>query len=661
MSAPVAAPASGALLDALACGTSGCACAGAARRGQGLTHCPAHPDRTPSLSVRAGEGTVLVYCQAGCDQPRVLDALRARGLWHAPPERNGAVHHPASPARTVRYVYRAEGRVLATHVRREVNGSKRMWWETAQGTTSRGDVKPEALPLYGLEDVLARPDATVVLVEGEKARDEAAARGLVAATLAGGASQTDFGAALDVLQGRKVMLWPDNDAPGLALMQRVAAALEGQARSVRWLVVPGLPQKGDAADYFAAGRTVEELRGYVADSPPALVVEDARSAEQGAQAPDGRACAPVLVRLADVRRERVRWLWPGRIPLSKPTLIEGDPGLGKSLATLDLAARVSRGQAMPDATTSDLDGPAGVVLLSAEDGLADTVRPRLEDAGADLARVVALTALRLADDERPPTLAPADLVALEAAIGQVDARLVVVDPLMAYLPADTNSHRDQDVRRVLAPLAALAERTGAAVLVVRHLNKSGGGSPLYRGGGSIGIVAAVRSALLVARDPDDATGERRILAPMKCNLTVPPPALAYRIVASLSGAPVVRWEGPTNHSAARLLAVGEADTPDERSALDDAVDVLRRILADGPVPAEAAKQQARAAGVADRTVFRAKARLGVQSRKAGMDAGWTWELPKIANDAEGCQPPGDGNLQEVWQPSAASAEFEVTL
>jgi hypothetical protein len=334
-----------------------------------------------------------------------------------------------------------------------------------------------------------------------------------------------------------------------------------------------------------------------------------------------------LVRLSDVQPECVQWLWPARIPLGKVSLLDGDPGLGKSLMTLDLTARATTGRAMPDGTGSDLSAPTDVVLLTAEDGLGDMVRPRLEAAGADLHRVHALTWIDDHTEKRMPTLADVD--ALESVIQQTGARLVIVDPLMAFLPGEVNSYRDQDVRRLLAPLAALAERTGAAVVVVRHLTKAIGNNPIYRGGGSIGIIGAVRSALLVAKDPDDVDGRRRILASTKCNLAEEPSALAYHL-ESVIDAPVphIVWEGATGHTAAVLLAPTTDEV--ERSAGQEAISVLVDILADGPVSASEARKLARAAGVSDRTLDRAKAALRVKaSRRGGLGAAgeWVWSLP----------------------------------
>lgn len=232
-----------------------------------------------------------------------------------------------------------------------------------------------------------------------------------------------------------------------------------------------------------------------------------------------------IVPLSKVEPETVRWLWPDRVPLGKLTLLDGDPGLLKSTLTLDLAARLSRGASMPDGSVPEIEGPAGTVLLTAEDGLADTVRPRLDAAGGDAEWVAVVKHVPTADgDLRLPHVE--DTLELGRALDTVDANLLVVDPLMAFLPPEVNSHRDQDVRRALAPLAELADDTGVAVVAIRHLNKSGGSNPKYRGDGSIGLIGAARSGLLVAEDPD-APDTRRILAPTKANLSEPAPSLAY--------------------------------------------------------------------------------------------------------------------------------------
>jgi hypothetical protein len=352
---------------------------------------------------------------------------------------------------------------------------------------------------------------------------------------------------------------------------------------------------------------------------------------------------PVGVLLSDIQPERVQWLWKGRIPLGKLSVLDGDPGLGKTTVGIDIAARVTTSRTMPDGTAS-VEG--GVVILTAEDGLADTVRPRLDAAGGDPTRVLALPVVGHGKDEHEPML-PDDLGAVEVAIKQVGAALVMVDPLMAYLSGDVNAHRDQDVRRALRQLASLAERTGAAVLVVRHLNKVGGSSPIYRGGGSVGIIGAARSGLLVAKDPEDES--LRVLASTKANLGPEAPSLGYRLAGVydpegvLDGVARVEWLGEHAASATQLLATREPESEEAKTAIEHVMDVLREMLSMGPVPAKKARGECAAVtGASSRTIDIAKGRLGVSSSKHGFgDKGtWVWELPKDA----GCPPKDENNV-----------------
>jgi AAA domain len=345
-----------------------------------------------------------------------------------------------------------------------------------------------------------------------------------------------------------------------------------------------------------------------------------------------------VVRASDVQAERVLWLWPGRMPRGKLIGLNGDPAVGKSTVMLDVAARVTTAAPMPDGAR--VERPESVVLLTAEDGLDDTVRPRLDAAGADASRVFVVTGVEdVLDDTRPPAI-PDDVPKLERLVERERATLVIVDVLNAYLSQRVNSYRDQDVRRALHPLAAMAERTGAAVVVVRHLSKAGGANPLYRAGGSIGMTAAFRAEMLVAPDPDDAT--RRILAVAKLNLAAKPPALAYRLTPDPErDCARVEWEGTTEHTAEQLLL----DVDDEtRAPIDDAAAFLTELLADGPIPAKDAQRAADDAGITRATLRRAKARLGIRSMKVGQPGEpgeWRWAAPTSSpavEDAEGAHP-----------------------
>lgn len=344
---------------------------------------------------------------------------------------------------------------------------------------------------------------------------------------------------------------------------------------------------------------------------------------------------PKITMLADVQPEHVRWLWHGYIPLGKLTVLDGDPGNGKSTVTCDLAARVSGGRGMPDGSMSDLDGPAGVVLMSAEDGPADTIRPRLDAAGADVRRIALLECAVNGERERGITLA--DLYHIEAAIARVDARLVIIDPLMAYLGSDTNSYRDQDVRGVLAPLARLADRTGTAIIVIRHFSKGQSANVLYRGGGSIGIIGAVRVGLVVAPDPDEPDGPRRVLAVAKSNLAAKPPALAYRLTEAENGVARIVWEGATQHTAAAITVTMQPQDEGERAEGDEVAGALKDALAKGRrLQKEVMREVRETTGASESTVHRARRSLGITSVREGFGPGSQvyWQVPTPASKPE---------------------------
>jgi putative DNA primase/helicase len=382
---------------------------------------------------------------------------------------------------------------------------------------------------------------------------------------------------------------------------------------------------------------------------------------------------PVLVRLADVKPEPVRWLWPGRIALGKLTLIAGDPGLGKSFITLDIAARVSCGAPWPDAQQTPAP-VSSVVLLSAEDDLADTIRPRLDAAGADVSRIVELQAVRTVNahtggDRCTPFCLATDLQALEEAIrGTPGCRLVVIDPISAYLPVGGrfDSHRNSDVRAVLAPLAILAARHGIAVIAVTHLRKSEGPA-VYRTMGSLGFVVAARAVWVVARDKHDATGQRRLLLPAKNNIGGDQMGLAFALGDAGDAIPRVVWEPePVNVPVDDALTAGTGRNHQDDG--DDAADFLREALADSEQPAADILKQGCANGFTQKAVRKAFRALGGRRRRVGFGSGgaWYWSLPGAIVASIGAidaQPTGrgkNGNNEAATEGRNSKANGEPT-
>jgi hypothetical protein len=289
--------------------------------------------------------------------------------------------------------------------------------------------------------------------------------------------------------------------------------------------------------------------------------------------------------------------------------------------------------------------PGVVVFLSAEDDPADTLRPRLEAAGADLSRVHIVDGVSVgyAGDGTRTNRAfslQVDIQALGAKLAEVgDVAAVMIDPISAYL-GNIDSHKNADVRSLLAPLSELAARHNTAIIGVSHLSKAEGKQALMRVNGSLAFVAAARAAYLVTADPQDKT--RRLLLPMKNNLGPDATGLAFRIEGENISSPAgplatsrVSWESDAVPMDADEAMEAES-TSRGASALESAVDWLRVTLADGPAAAADVLDRSKVVGIAEKTLRRASKALGVRKDKAAMTGAWAWSLPpKLAKTSEG--------------------------
>lgn len=335
----------------------------------------------------------------------------------------------------------------------------------------------------------------------------------------------------------------------------------------------------------------------------------------------------VLKRLSEIAPQQIEWLWPGRIALGKLTMIAGDPGLGKSLLTAAIAAIVSRGYEWP--LENLLAQVGSIVLLSAEDDAADTIRPRLDAAGADCNRIHILEAVQEEDGEGKSTervfSLKRDLEVLEETLATLpDCRLVVIDPISAYLEG-TDSHKNADIRGLLAPLAKLASKHKVAIILVQHLNKNSGESAMYRAMGSVAFIAAARAGFIVTKDKNNPS--RRLVMPIKNNLAKEGTGLAYSVLTADNGAPVIGWETePVEMTADEALSMPKPDD-EEQTATDWAIEMLKMTLADGPLPVLEIRKQLKAMGITDKMQRTAREKLGVVTTKSGFESGWIWSLP----------------------------------
>ena len=345
----------------------------------------------------------------------------------------------------------------------------------------------------------------------------------------------------------------------------------------------------------------------------------------------------VLTPASAITPEPLRWLWRDRLPLRGLSLIAGEPGLGKSTLTVELAADVTHGRLEGDL----YDEPRDVLIATAEDHFASVVWGRLTAAGADMRRVHRVH-VEAADGEELLTL-PDDVIEIETHCARLAAEgrpvaLIAVDPVSAFIGGGVDTHRDAAVRRVLAPLAGLAERQDLAVTGVAHLNKDQAAKLLNRVGGSVAFGAAPRSVLAFARHPDDSDGEQgveRVIVHAKSNHGRYAPSLAARIESR---------DVPTVGDVSRLVIVGEcqvspedlgASGSDARSDREAATEWLADELADGEWhTSREVKARARATAVTEKMLRGARERLGVEDRREGFPAVSEWRLAVMPTRAQ---------------------------
>ena len=556
-------------------------------------------------------------------------------------------------------------------------------WERKHFSDSNG-----LRPIYGLDRLAASPNKQILICEGEKAADAAAALfpGMVAIAWPGGAqsyTRVDW----SPMEGRKVVLWPDNDEPGIACMGKLAQLLANICTEIKGLRVTDMPPGWDAADWsedmgdamtwakarvFTYDSAIQDsvshgeiqahgpddapdhpeipLEAYGGDDIP-HTPEQSRVWQRTQQRPTSQATALlsddvpatsaslglISTCLADVQAEPILWLWDQRLACGKLSIITGNPGLGKSQITASLAAVVTTGGRWP--VTRDQAPHGSVVILSAEDDPKDTIRPRMEAAGADLSRVHLISAIKITTERGEPSTRgfdiSRDIDRLRLRMTELgDVRLVIIDPISAYM-GKADSHNNTEVRAVLAPLQEAAQQFGAAILAVSHLNKSQGQDALLKTQGSVGFVAAARAVWGVAKDKDNPS--RRLFMPLKNNLGTDETGLAYSIEEyHLEGTETddrpriktsrILWENQLiTQSAEEVFGTMPEE---ERTAVDDAEQFLRDILQYGPVPTKEIELQARKSCLSITTLRRAKIRLKVKpSKMVGASGAWQWAMP----------------------------------
>jgi len=334
---------------------------------------------------------------------------------------------------------------------------------------------------------------------------------------------------------------------------------------------------------------------------------------------------PKLTCLSNVRSEDITWLWEPYLPLGKLSILEGDPGQGKTFLALALAAVVSNGWSLlnKDGTMTQPVKKGRVLYLTCEDGLADTLRPRLEKMGANLENIIALEGQYITGSEEIKAVSIQDVNVLRSALEQVEPSLVVIDPIQGFLGPGINMNRAEEVRPLMSILGKLATEFKCAILIIRHLTKSGKDRVGYRGMGSIDFTGAARSVLLVGKNPDNEAD--RVIVHTKSNLSEYGKSIGFTINDGK-----FEWLGHVEVTAAEVLAPERVDFEDEeeKTPYKEARKYLIDNLKDGAKPAKEILDGVQYSGFSIRTLKSAKAALKIQSFKQG-DI-WYWSFPPDA-------------------------------
>jgi hypothetical protein len=554
--------------------------------GSYMALCPGHYDTKPSLSAKEVTSKILVKCFAGCELTEILKPLELD-----PKDLFLNNHDVKLEHREIEAIYHyidANGKPFEV-VRTRPKG---FYQRQPDGKGGYINNLIGLIPSLYHQDELrqAIDDSTAIyIVEGEKDVDRLRSLGVVATTNPMGAGKWRDNYS-EVLRDADLIIIPDNDKPGREHGNHIAQSCYAIAKRIRILELTG--ESKDVSDWLDNGCDIQQLSQLTGTCP--------------AYEPSDNGVR--LRCIADVKAEKVNWLWQPYIPKGKLTLEEGDPGIGKSWISLAIATAVTLGKGLPGQESVE---PANVLLASAEDGLGDTIRPRLDAMGADISRIFAI--------EGALTLDETGLARLESYLERVRPSLLIIDPLVAYLGAGVDIHRANETRAVMAQLARLAEKYDSAILAVRHLTKGGMSKAIYRGLGSIDFTAACRSVLLAGCDPDNP--QNRGVVHIKSNLAPAGDAIGYEL---RDGS--FYWTEYSDLTAARILAT---DSGDRISEFDEAVTFLKGELAEGPILAKGVYRDAEGVGISMRTLERAKTKLQAKSRKIG-DA-WFWHLPELTS------------------------------
>ncbi len=637
-----------------------------------IAHCPAHDDKNPSFSISESGDTPLFRCHAGCSQDSVITALTRLGLFHAksrgPVSKARPKKSESAPVANILRVPDAEveachknlsesdrsylkserllsddvidryqlgsheeGRItipiegeseLFEDLRRYLRKDKRPTPDCPKVLHRKGHGKARIFPIDQLES------QSLLLCEGEMDTLAVISCGINAiTTTAGAAHWTEENS--KALHGKEITILMDHDEPGRKGAELRAKALVKQKCLIKIAQWPGdRPEKHDITD---------EIKLFGLESLKQIIQSATEFKNNSGNSND-------LICFADVKTETIHWLWFPYIPFGKLIMIEGDPGLGKSWTLLAIACHVSMGAGLPGVEPCE---PGNVLLMSAEDGIADTIKPRLAGFAADHSRIFSPRVQFSFDEE--------GIKLLESLIQQTTPKAVIIDPLVSYMGGDIDMNRANETRELMSQLCVLAERYQCAFILLRHLTKSSTDKAIYRGTGSIDMTGACRSVILVGADSQDH--DNRALIHIKCNLAKTGVSQGFKLEDG-----TFTWTGESELTAGAVLRA-ERSPESSNSSLEEAKEVISSALQSGERPQSEIEEIAKGHGISNGTLRRAKKELGVIPRRAPEPGGgrgngkWCWRLPALPNPV-GTPTNGIHNSQECPRPNA-SALFDI--
>lgn len=464
--------------------------------------------------------------------------------------------------------------------------------------------------LFNLPNLSA--SETIYLVEGEKDCLSLMQRQLTATTIAGGVNGTVTPEMLKPLHNKKIVIFPDNDKPGRAFAQKMADMLADTAVSVRIVEIPGLLPKQDVSWWLDNGHTLEELDGIIKTAP---IIGGIRIWE------------PSLTPFSDYTEKQTPFLWYPYIPIGRITILEGDPGQGKSWFSMAVAASATLGSwydLLPG--EENWTEPCNVIYVTSEDDPEDTIAKRLRIVQADKNRVFYLNG-KAKGEEGAIAIDFSDLPIISRAITKIQAKLLIIDPIQAYMPSGSDMNKADQVRPIMVRLQQMAKEHECAILLLRHLSKGNKDNSLYRGMGSIDWTAAARSVLFcgerreLRQQGPLGTRKRVAVTQIKNNIAPFGPAIEFDLAHD-----EFLWFGTSDVTPEQIIASSSLNL----DTLNQVKDFLKSAISSEGTMYETIQRQARKQGINLTHLEVAKSALGITLKE--IYGQWRWMLPENARN-----------------------------